>query len=131
VEYQQVDLFERLCDANPDATCVIAGSAGRSRDELNHRANQRAYHLQQQGEKPGDHASAERRAILQQAFGQSIFVTGVIGGHCRNFIAGYKIPRSVVLIWFKLTENGKIDYRWPQQVAAADANINVMRPAKE
>jgi 3-oxocholest-4-en-26-oate---CoA ligase len=41
--------------------------------------------------------------------------------HCRNFVAGYKIPRGIVVTSFKLTENGKIDYRWAQQLAATDA----------
>ncbi len=44
---------------------------------------------------------------------------GRIAGHCRNLIAGYKIPRGLVLTAFKLTENGKIDYRWAQQLAAS------------
>jgi acyl-CoA synthetase (AMP-forming)/AMP-acid ligase II len=55
VEYQLADLFEGLCDANPDAPCVIAGSARRTRIELDRRANQLAHYLEQQGIKPGDH----------------------------------------------------------------------------
>jgi 3-oxocholest-4-en-26-oate---CoA ligase len=55
VEYQLADLFEALCDANPDAPCVIAGSARRSRAELDGRANQLAHYLLQQGVLPGDH----------------------------------------------------------------------------
>jgi acyl-CoA synthetase (AMP-forming)/AMP-acid ligase II len=55
VEYQLADLFEALCDANPDAPCVIAGSARRTRVELDRRANQLAHYLEQQGIKPGDH----------------------------------------------------------------------------
>jgi acyl-CoA synthetase (AMP-forming)/AMP-acid ligase II len=55
VEYQLADLFEALCDANPDAPCIIAGSARRSRVELDQRANQLAHYLSQQGVKPGDH----------------------------------------------------------------------------
>jgi 3-oxocholest-4-en-26-oate---CoA ligase len=51
----------------------------------------------------------------------------VLQGHCRNFIAGYKIPRGLVLTSFKLTENGKIDYRWAQQLAATDATANEAR----
>ena len=47
--------------------------------------------------------------------------------HCRNLIAGYKIPRGLVLTSFKLTENGKIDYRWAQQLAAADATCDEAR----
>ena len=55
MEYQLADLFEALCDANPDAPCVIAGAARRSRAELDRRANQLAHHLEQQGITPGDH----------------------------------------------------------------------------
>jgi acyl-CoA synthetase (AMP-forming)/AMP-acid ligase II len=55
VEYQLADLFEALCDANPDAPCVVAGVEHRSRAELDRRANQLAHHLEQQGIKPGDH----------------------------------------------------------------------------
>jgi acyl-CoA synthetase (AMP-forming)/AMP-acid ligase II len=55
VEYQLADLFEALCDANPDAPCIIAGSSRRSREELDGRANQLAHYLLQQGVTPGDH----------------------------------------------------------------------------
>jgi 3-oxocholest-4-en-26-oate---CoA ligase len=55
LEYQLADLFEALCDANPDAPCVIAGTARRSREELDRRANQLAHHFEQQGIKSGDH----------------------------------------------------------------------------
>ncbi len=55
MEYQLADLFEALCDANPDAPCVIAGFARRSRAELDSRANQLAHYLVQQGVMPGDH----------------------------------------------------------------------------
>jgi len=55
VEYQLADLFEALCDANPETPCIVAGSARRSRVELDGRANQLAHHLERQGVKPGDH----------------------------------------------------------------------------
>lgn len=55
MEYQLADLFEALCDANPDAPCIIAGAARRSRAELDRRANQLANHFLQQGVAPGDH----------------------------------------------------------------------------
>jgi len=55
VEYQLADLFEALCDANPDAPCLVAGTARRSRAELDRRANQLAHHLLQQGVAPGNH----------------------------------------------------------------------------
>jgi acyl-CoA synthetase (AMP-forming)/AMP-acid ligase II len=55
LEYQLADLFEALCDANPAAPCIIAGSARRTRAELDGRANQLARYLAQQGVTPGDH----------------------------------------------------------------------------
>ena len=55
MEFQLADLFEALCDANPDAPCVIAGGARRSRVELDHRANQLAHYLLQRGVAPGEH----------------------------------------------------------------------------
>lgn len=55
MEYQLADLFEALCDANPAAPCIIAGSARRSRAQLDGRANQLAHYLSQQGVTAGDH----------------------------------------------------------------------------
>jgi acyl-CoA synthetase (AMP-forming)/AMP-acid ligase II len=55
VEYQLADLFEGLCDANPDAPCLVAGAERRSRVELDGRANRLAHYLAQQGIGPGDH----------------------------------------------------------------------------
>jgi 3-oxocholest-4-en-26-oate---CoA ligase len=55
VEYQLADLFEGLCDANPDAPCVVAGVARRSRTQLDRRANQLAHFLLRRGVNPGDH----------------------------------------------------------------------------
>lgn len=55
MEYQLADLFEGLCDANPDAPCVVAGVERRSRVELDRRANQLAHFLAQRGVAPGDH----------------------------------------------------------------------------
>lgn len=55
MEYQLADLFEALCDANPDAPFVIAGTARRSRIELDRRANQLARYLLQRGVAPGEH----------------------------------------------------------------------------
>jgi fatty-acyl-CoA synthase len=51
--------------------------------------------------------------------------------HCRNFIAGYKIPRGLVLTPFKLTENGKIDYRWAQQLALTEETTTEPSSAKQ
>ncbi len=58
-------------------------------------------------------------AVVECEQGKSITLE-VLQAHCRNLIAGYKIPRGLVLTAFKLTENGKIDYRWAQQLAATE-----------
>jgi fatty-acyl-CoA synthase len=55
MEYQLADLFEALCDANPDAPCVIAGTERRSRAQLDRRANQLAHYLLERGVAPGEH----------------------------------------------------------------------------
>ena len=67
MEYQLADLFEALCDANPAAHCIIAGSTRRSRIQLDGRANQLAHHLTQQGVTTGDHVGiyAYRGAFLR------------------------------------------------------------------
>jgi acyl-CoA synthetase (AMP-forming)/AMP-acid ligase II len=62
-------------------------------------------------------------AVIECEQGKSITLE-VLQAHCRNLIAGYKIPRGLVLTAFKLTDNGKIDYRWAQQLAAADATAD-------
>jgi acyl-CoA synthetase (AMP-forming)/AMP-acid ligase II len=58
-------------------------------------------------------------AVVECQPGKSITLES-LQNHCRNFIAGYKIPRGLVLTPFRLTENGKIDYRWALQLASAD-----------
>ncbi len=59
-------------------------------------------------------------AVVECIQGKNITLKA-LQDHCRNFIASYKIPRGLVVASFKLTENGKIDYRWAQQLATADA----------
>jgi acyl-CoA synthetase (AMP-forming)/AMP-acid ligase II len=39
-----------------------------------------------------------------------------IQDHCRHYIAGYKIPRELVITEFKRTANGKIDYVWAKAI---------------
>ncbi|KAA0235499.1 MAG: 3-oxocholest-4-en-26-oate--CoA ligase [Acidimicrobiales bacterium] len=56
MEFQLADLFERLCDARPEADAVVAGTqARRSRIELDRRANRLAHHLESAGIRAGDH----------------------------------------------------------------------------
>jgi len=55
MEYQLADLFEALCDAKPEALCLVAGSRRYSRQQLDQRANQLAHHLISCGVQPGQH----------------------------------------------------------------------------
>jgi fatty-acyl-CoA synthase len=41
--------------------------------------------------------------------------------HCRQHLAGYKIPRALVLTDIPRTPTGKVDYRWAKKVAEARA----------
>ena len=55
MQFQLADLYEILCDANPDAEALIAGDKCLTRGELDARANQLAHHLLAQGIGAGDH----------------------------------------------------------------------------
>ena len=61
-------------------------------------------------------------AVVECAPGRALSLKSV-QDHCRQFIAGYKIPRGLVLTSFKLTDNGKIDYRWAQHMAATATEV--------
>jgi acyl-CoA synthetase (AMP-forming)/AMP-acid ligase II len=46
-----------------------------------------------------------------------------IQAHCRTRLAGYKIPRRLVITEvIRRSPSGKADYRWAREVAAADAD---------
>ena len=55
MEFQLADLFECLCDAQPDASVLVAGNVRRTRADLERRANQLAHFLQNRGIGCGDH----------------------------------------------------------------------------
>lgn len=55
MQFQLADLYEILCDANPQAEALIAGDRVFTRGELDARANQLAHHLQAHGIRAGDH----------------------------------------------------------------------------
>ena len=59
-------------------------------------------------------------AVVECATGTNLTLA-TLQDHCRTLIAGYKIPRGLVLTAFRLTDNGKIDYRWAQQLADTGA----------
>ncbi|GKQ33887.1 acyl-CoA synthetase [Streptomyces sp. A012304] len=47
-----------------------------------------------------------------------------IQAHCRTRLAGYKIPRRLVITEaVRRSPSGKADYRWAREVAAADAGL--------
>jgi fatty-acyl-CoA synthase len=44
-----------------------------------------------------------------------------LASHCRETIAGYKVPRELKIVdAIQRTASGKADYRWAKQVAASD-----------
>jgi len=62
-------------------------------------------------------------AVVELKPGASLNLTD-LQNHCREHIAGYKIPRLLCLETFRKMPNGKIDYLWAQQVAR-DENSKV------
>ena len=45
-----------------------------------------------------------------------------LSSHCRNFIAGYKVPRAITYVdQVKRSPSGKADYRWAKEAATAGA----------
>ena len=43
-----------------------------------------------------------------------------LAAHCRDVIAGYKVPRQLALVdTVKRSPAGKADYRWAKDVASA------------
>jgi acyl-CoA synthetase (AMP-forming)/AMP-acid ligase II len=55
-------------------------------------------------------------AVVELTPGSSLSLAA-LQTHCREHIAGYKIPRELVLATLKKTPNGKTDYRWAKEVA--------------
>ncbi|MEU8678855.1 acyl-CoA synthetase [Streptomyces sp. NPDC048560] len=61
-------------------------------------------------------------AVLQLREEAGALDLAAVQAHCRTRLAGYKIPRSVVLAdRIRRSPSGKADYRWAKAVAAADA----------
>ena len=43
-----------------------------------------------------------------------------LSSHCRNFVAGYKVPRAITYVdQVKRSPSGKADYRWAKEAATA------------
>ncbi|MDI9886487.1 acyl-CoA synthetase [Streptomyces sp. HNM0645] len=59
-------------------------------------------------------------AVVQLREGAPALDLGSVQAHCRSMLAGYKIPRQLVLApAIQRSPSGKADYRWARAVAAA------------
>ncbi|GAA3075774.1 hypothetical protein GCM10020000_71320 [Streptomyces olivoverticillatus] len=59
-------------------------------------------------------------AVVQPREGADPPTLAVLQAHCRAHLAGYKVPRSVVLAaCIRRSPSGKADYRWARAVAEA------------
>ncbi|WP_306319459.1 MULTISPECIES: acyl-CoA synthetase [unclassified Streptomyces] len=66
-------------------------------------------------EKWGNHVAA----VVQLADGAPQLTLETVQTHCRTHLAGYKIPRQLVVTdTIQRSPSGKADYRWARQVAA-------------
>ncbi|MFD7293669.1 acyl-CoA synthetase [Streptomyces sp. NPDC059897] len=66
-------------------------------------------------EKWGNHVAA----VVQLMDGADELTLDTVQTHCRSHLAGYKIPRQLVVTdTIQRSPSGKADYRWARQVAA-------------
>ncbi|MGW0687628.1 acyl-CoA synthetase [Streptomyces sp. NPDC002754] len=66
-------------------------------------------------EKWGNHVAA----VVQLMAGADHLTLDTVQTHCRSHLAGYKIPRQLVVTdTIQRSPSGKADYRWARQVAA-------------
>ncbi|MER7761058.1 acyl-CoA synthetase [Streptomyces sp. NPDC097619] len=70
-------------------------------------------------------------AVVQVRAGAGPLTLAEVQGHCRTLLAGYKIPRQLVLTpEIQRSPSGKADYRWARSVAAeADAGTGPDSPS--
>ncbi|MFJ6809634.1 acyl-CoA synthetase [Streptomyces anulatus] len=60
-------------------------------------------------------------AVVQLRENTEALTLEAVQAHCRTLLAGYKIPRALVLAdRIQRSPSGKADYRWAKAVAAAD-----------
>lgn len=65
----------------------------------------------------GNHVAA----VVQLRAGAPALDLGTVQTHCRTRLAGYKIPRQLVITdLIQRSPSGKADYRWARSVAAAE-----------
>ncbi|MFJ7192556.1 acyl-CoA synthetase [Streptomyces bacillaris] len=64
-------------------------------------------------------------AVLELREGAAALDLDAVQAHCRTRLAGYKIPRALVLAdRIQRSPSGKADYRWAKAVAAAGAGAD-------
>ncbi|MER6999368.1 acyl-CoA synthetase [Streptomyces sp. NPDC000410] len=69
----------------------------------------------------GNHVAA----VVQLREGADALDLQAVQAHCRTRLAGYKIPRQLVVApAIQRSPSGKADYRWARAVATADAEPN-------
>ncbi|MEU3458814.1 acyl-CoA synthetase [Streptomyces sp. NPDC006733] len=72
-------------------------------------------------EKWGNHVAA----VVQPRDGADPLTLDAIQAHCRTRLAGYKIPRSLVVMdRIQRSPSGKADYRWARSVASGAAEAD-------
>ncbi|MFE2976037.1 acyl-CoA synthetase [Streptomyces sp. NPDC059258] len=68
---------------------------------------------------PDEHWGNRVAAVVQLREGADALTLDAVQAHCRTRLAGYKIPRALVLAdRIQRSPSGKADYRWAKAVAA-------------
>ncbi|MEU3831845.1 acyl-CoA synthetase [Streptomyces microflavus] len=69
---------------------------------------------------PDERWGSRVAAVLELREGAAALDLGAVQAHCRTRLAGYKIPRALVITdRIQRSPSGKADYRWAKAVAAA------------
>jgi acyl-CoA synthetase (AMP-forming)/AMP-acid ligase II len=103
MEFQLADLYEGLCDADPDAAVLIVGERTVSRAQLDRRANRLAHHLLDRGVGRGDHVGV-------YAFNRIEWVEALL--------ACWKIGAATININFRYVRS-ELTYLWENSDMAA------------
>jgi len=70
--------------------------------------------------RPDERMGQQVAAVIATYPGTPDLTLDEVQEHCRKTLAGYKIPRSIVLVdEVKRTPAGKADYRWAKEMASA------------